>query len=44
VLIDRDTNNIAWAYGVRKGGAANQEWKAEAVAKHLKAWLRKQEE
>jgi hypothetical protein len=37
-MIDRN-GLVAWAYNVRKLGAANQQSSAEAIAKHLKQFL-----
>lgn len=41
-MINAKTNDVAWAYNVRKGGASNYQSSAEAIAKHLKNWLQKQ--
>jgi len=38
-LIDAATAQIVWAYNVRKMGAVNYQSSAEAIAKHLKAFL-----
>jgi hypothetical protein len=42
-LVDRASKDVVWAYQVHKYGAANHQSKAEAIAKHLKAWLDKQD-
>jgi hypothetical protein len=41
-MIDAKTKDVAWAYNVRKGGSANFQSSAEAIAKHLKQHLEKQ--
>jgi hypothetical protein len=38
-LIDPKTKDVAFAYNVRKGGSANFQSSAEAIAKHLKQFL-----
>lgn len=38
-LVDAKTQEIAWAYNVRKGSAKAYQSTAEAVAKHLKKFL-----
>jgi hypothetical protein len=39
-LIDTKTQEVALAYNVRKGGAANYQSSSEAVAKHLKKFVK----
>lgn len=38
-LIKSKTNEVAWAYNVKKGGSNNFQSSAEAIAKHLKRFL-----
>jgi hypothetical protein len=38
-LVDTKTQDVLWAYTVKKGGSANFQSTAEAVAKHLKHYL-----
>jgi hypothetical protein len=38
-LIDAKTQEVAWAYNVRKGSASAYQSTAEAIAKHLKQFL-----
>jgi len=38
-MVDSKTNEVAWAYNVKKSGASNYQSSAEAIAKHLKNWL-----
>jgi hypothetical protein len=40
-LVDEKTQDVAWAYNVRKGSATAYQSTAEAVAKHLKEFLEK---
>jgi hypothetical protein len=40
-LTDATTNQIVWAYSVRKVGSVNYQSSAEAIAKHLKEFLEK---
>jgi hypothetical protein len=40
-LIDKASNDVIWAYNVRKGSASAYQSSAEAVAKHLKEFLEK---
>ena len=38
-LVNAKTQEVAWAYNVKKGGASNYQSSSEAVAKHLKKFL-----
>ena len=38
-LVNTRTQNVAWAYNVRKGSAKAYQSSAEAIAKHLKQFL-----
>jgi hypothetical protein len=40
-LVDATTQEVAWAYNVRKGSATAYQSTAEAIAKHLKEFLGK---
>jgi len=40
-LIDAQTQEVAWAYNVRKGSASAYQSTAESIAKHLKEFLEK---
>lgn len=40
-LLESATNQVVWAYSVRKMGSANYQSSAEAIAKHLKDFLEK---
>ncbi len=40
-LVNAKTQEVAWAYNVRKQGAKNFQSSAEAIAKHLKNHLQK---
>lgn len=40
-LVDPLTNEVLWAYNVRKSGSHNFQSSAEAIAKHLKEFLSK---
>lgn len=41
-LVDAYSQEIVWAYNVKKGSASNYQSTAEACAKHLKQFLEKQ--
>ena len=38
-LVNASTQEVAWAYNVRKSGSKNYQSSAEAIAKHLKQYL-----
>lgn len=40
-LVDAKSQEVAWAYNVRKGSATAYQSTAEAIAKHLKEFLEK---
>ena len=40
-MVNPKTQDVAWAYNVRKGGSAAYQSSAEAIAKHLKHYLEK---
>jgi hypothetical protein len=39
-LVDAKTQDVAFAYNVKKPGAHNYQSAAEAIAKHMKNWLK----